>query len=272
MSGPGVRAVLFDMDGTLYQDFDFHRDYLRYLLEGTPHQHLTKQLIALTDDILSREKLPMDRFYRTGLAPDASSAEALAGWMATRLVDEMPFERCYRQGLGELQFLGDPWEVPTFLAGALGVLEEKGEYAFQRVRREMLGKTILPNKPLLDLLQRLRERYVTVLLSNSPQQSAADFIDHLGFTGAFTFNLYDAQKPYRLFENLRRCPALEGIPTEQLLSVGDHAFNEIVNVHLAGGKTLWMDPYSAAPQVPCTARVRDLPALMAWLEENLLDG
>ena len=111
-----------------------------------------------------------------------------------------------------------------------------------------------------------------MLLSNSPQQSAADFIHRLGFTGAFTFNLYDAQKPYHLFENLRRCPALEGIPTEQLLSVGDHAFNEIVNVHLAGGKTLWMNPYSSDPRVPCTASVKDLPALMAWLEQNLLDG
>ena len=31
----GITTILFDMDGTLYQDFKFHRQYLKYCLENT---------------------------------------------------------------------------------------------------------------------------------------------------------------------------------------------------------------------------------------------
>lgn len=266
----GVSTVLFDMDGTLYQDFAFHRDYLRYLLQDTEYAACAEDFIRAADEILTKGAAPMNRFYRMRPASEVRTGEALLEWINGCLVEEMPFARCYQEGLNGLHYLGDPWEVATFIAAVLGTLSQNGEKAFLRVREEMQSKTLVPNKPLLELLEQLKGRYTTVLLSNSPQESAAGFIDKLGFTGAFSYVLYDAHKPYRLFENLRRHPALADIRTEELLSVGDHAFNEIVNVHLAGGKTVWMNPYGEAPQVPCTCRVKSIPDLMSLLRHELL--
>ena len=265
-----IRVILFDMDGTLYQDHTFHRDYLRYLLAGTEHAGFADQAIRLADEIMDHGVVPMDRFYRVRPISQVENWQQLAEYLRGRMIDEMPFETCYRDGLGGLQFLADPWEVATMIAAALGTLEQNGEEAFLRVRKEMEDHALTPDPELRELLEALKERYITVLLSNSPEQSAANFIDRLGFTGAFSFVLYDACKPYRLFENLRRHPGLEDMPGRAVLSVGDHAFNEIVNVHLAGGETIWMDPYGSHPQIPCTFRVKDIPQLMALLRSELL--
>lgn len=266
----GVQVILFDMDGTLYQDFTFHRDYLRYLLQGTAWERYTGEVTALADGILSGGVLPMNRFYRVRPAEGLEGPAALPAHLRAGLAEELPFARCYREGLGELQFLGDPWEVATYIAAALGVLEQNGEAAFLRVRGEMEAAALHLDPALRDLLAAMRERYVTVLLSNSPEESAAGFIDRLGLTGAFTHVRYSARKPMGLFENLERCPGLAGMEREHLLSVGDHAFNEIVNVHLAGGKTVWMNPYAPAPWVPCTCSVGSLGELMALLQGELL--
>ena len=265
-----IRVILFDMDGTLYQDHTFHRDYLRYLLAGTQYEGFTSQAIRLADEIMDHGVVPMDRFYRVQPISQVENWQQLAEHLRGCMIGEMPFEACYRDGLGGLQFLADPWEVATMIAASLGTLAQNGEDAFLRVRKEMEDHALAPDPELRELLEALKERYITVLLSNSPEQSAANFIDRLGFTGAFSFVLYDACKPYRLFENLHRHPGLEDMPDQAVLSVGDHAFNEIVNVHLAGGKTIWMDPYGAKASIPCTFRVKDIPQLMALMRGQLL--
>lgn len=265
-----VQVILFDMDGTLYQDHDFHRDYLRYLLKGTVHEEFAEEAVRLADEIMDHGVVPMNRFYRVHPVGHVDGWQELAAHLRGCMIEEMPFEGCYQNGLGGLQFLADPWEVATMIAAALGALDQNGEEAFLRVRQEMEEKALAPNRELRELLAELKERYTTVLLSNSPQESAANFIERLGFTGYFTYHLYDACKPYKLFENLHRHPGLEQVSDKTVLSVGDHAFNEIVNVNLAGGQTIWMNPYGEARQIPCTFQVKDIPQLMKLLRSQLL--
>lgn len=265
-----VRVILFDMDGTLYQDHEFHRDYLRYLLAGTEYESFTAQAVQLADEIMAHGVVPMNRFYRICPVSSVATWRELAHYLRADMISGMPFEACYHNGLGELQFLADPWEVATMIAAALGALEKNGEQAFLRVRQEMEVKSLAPNQELMELLGKLKKHYTTVLLSNSPKESAASFVDRLGFTGAFTYCIYDAHKPYGLFENIHKQPGLEQVPNEAILSVGDHSFNEIVNVHLAGGKTIWMNPYGDAPQIPCTLRVKNIPQLIELLHSQLL--
>lgn len=263
-----IKTILFDMDGTLYQDFHFHRDYLRYSLENTPYEARLPEALELVERTLGGNGLAMNRFY---CLPKQVPAEgALEQTLRDAMQTEMPFARCYEEGMGELAYLGDPWEVVTLIAAAYGVLEQNGEWAFLRVREEM-QQSIHADPALLSLLLRLKERYHTILLSNSPEQSASDFIEKLGFKDAFCEKIYNAHKPYGLLKTVY-CfhPELREHP-EQMLSVGDHALNEIENILLAGGKTLWMNPYGEAPQVDTTWSVRSIAELIAFFEENFLN-
>lgn len=263
-----IKTILFDMDGTLYQDFHFHRDYLRYSLEGTEYESRLPEALELAERTLCGKGLVMNRFYH--LPDKVPAAGELEDQLRSAMCTEMPFAQCYETGLGELAYLGDPWEVVTLIAAAYGVLEQNGEKAFLRVREQMHRQSICADPELLAVLLKLKERYHTILLSNSPQQSASDFIEKLGFQDAFCEKIYDAHKPYGLLQTvyhfhpeLRECP-------EQMLSVGDHAFNEIENILLAGGKTLWMNPYADAPQVKTTWSVCSIAELILFLKENFL--
>ena len=33
-----IKTVVFDLDGTIYQNNRFHPDYIHFLLEGTPYE------------------------------------------------------------------------------------------------------------------------------------------------------------------------------------------------------------------------------------------
>ena len=266
-----VKVILFDMDGTLYQDPDFHRPYLRYLLQDTPHASFAEESIRLADEIILHDAVPMNRFYRVRRREEGFSGwEEMAQWMCDSQIPEMPFEDCYRNGIGQLCYLGDLWEVAIFIANILGTLPQNGQKAFLRVREEMEQTTLRPAPELYALLDRLKQRYTTVLLSNSPEGTASAFIARLGFDRSFTHHFYGAQKPYHLFENLRRHEGMEAVRPEKILSIGDHAYNEIAPVRLQGGQTVWINPYADAPQIEASACVRDIPALIETLERALL--
>ena len=42
-----VNTVIFDLDGTVYQDTTFHRDYIRFLVADAPFAQWQDDLISL---------------------------------------------------------------------------------------------------------------------------------------------------------------------------------------------------------------------------------
>lgn len=50
-----IKVVIFDMDGTLYQEDTFMERYIRYLLEGTEHEADTEAAISMGKAIRSGE-------------------------------------------------------------------------------------------------------------------------------------------------------------------------------------------------------------------------
>ncbi|MDR2259229.1 MAG: hypothetical protein LBE14_08800, partial [Treponema sp.] len=233
----GVKTILFDLDGTVYQNNCFHRSYLSLLVRDTPYAPWEHLLIALADAILAGKFIPMNQFYRAGIKPVNSMDDAAASLQAGALKD-LTFREAYKSPLPDVHYLGDAWAVVSLLAQTLHISREAQDTAFQEVRRRMLHE-IVPDAGLIEAITALKDRYVTILLSNSPQNTAEAFIRRLGLQGAFSYIGYGSGKPYGLLSCLERfVPDVLDRP-RALLSIGDHVFNEIENVRLLGGRTLW---------------------------------
>ena len=58
-----IQTIVFDLDGTIYQNTVFHRDYLRFLVEGTGKADWADSLIAFADAVFRGERLVMNAFY-----------------------------------------------------------------------------------------------------------------------------------------------------------------------------------------------------------------
>ena len=41
-----IDTIIFDLDGTIYQNTEFHRDYLRFLVDGTGLEAWADSLIT----------------------------------------------------------------------------------------------------------------------------------------------------------------------------------------------------------------------------------
>lgn len=58
-----IDTIIFDLDGTIYQNTEFHRDYLRFLVDGTGLEAWADSLIAFADAVFAGERLVMNAFY-----------------------------------------------------------------------------------------------------------------------------------------------------------------------------------------------------------------
>ncbi len=87
------RIVIFDLDGTIYQNSVFHRGYLRTLVAGTWAEPLEADLVRLAEAIFAGRELDMNRFYRRGRAEAATVPElpwALLKRVTDRVLSEVP--------------------------------------------------------------------------------------------------------------------------------------------------------------------------------------
>ena len=61
------RIVIFDLDGTIYQNSVFHRGYLRTLVAGTWAEPLEADLVRLAEAIFAGRELDINRFTAVGV-------------------------------------------------------------------------------------------------------------------------------------------------------------------------------------------------------------
>lgn len=259
----GIKTILFDLDGTVYQNNYFHRNYISLLVKDSPYASWEQPLIALADDILSGKIIPMNQFYRAGARPVSSVDDVAASLQAGALKD-LSFQEAYKGPLPDIYYLGDAWAVLSLLAQTLRLSRETQDRTFLEVRRQMLDG-IVPNTGLIEALNALKDRYVTVLLSNSPQDTAGAFIRRLGLRDAFTRIGYGGGKPYGLLRCLEQFAPDALANPRTLLSIGDHVFNEIENVRLLGGRTLWICFYRHINYADCDLRLYTVEELRDFL-------
>lgn len=258
-----IETVVFDLDGTVYQNTVFHRDYLHFLVEGTGYEGWEEQLVQLTEEVYAGRRLQMNCFYRL---------ERLACETPQALFDAL--EQClcpplsYRQALETPQvlYLGDAWAVVILIGEALGLLMgRRGEEVFQRTRRKMELDGIEGCPALAEEIRRLSERCCVVLLSNSYRHTVEEFLKQLGMDRIFPVLCCSANKPADMITTLMRTVPGAVLRPQSVISIGDNAFNDLMPIAELGGKTVWLNPYPGIRRAKCDTELRTLPELCTYL-------
>lgn len=258
-----IQTVIFDLDGTVYQNMTFHHSYLWALTTGTWAEAWQPKLAALTEEILSGRRLEMNRFYLRGRV-QADTPEALVQALSQRMCPDMTYEEAVQRS--DVTYLGDAWALLAFLGDGLGLLDgTRADEVYRQTRVEMEREGMEGNTRLRDALIALQKRRRVILLSNSYRETVLEFLRQLGFEDAFREICPSARKPYGMIDSLRAlAPELLEQP-ERLLSIGDHAFNDLMPVSAIGGKTLWMNPYSGIHEPQCDWSLHTLDELADFL-------
>lgn len=259
-----IKTVVFDLDGTIYQNTVFHRDYLRFLVAGTDKAFWAEELIGYAEAVFSGKHLEMNAFYANERIEAPSPAAFFRALEAERLPD-FSYEEALARG-GYI-YTGDAWAVVTLLGKTLGLLEgERNEEIYRRTREKMSADGMEGNARLGEAIRSLAGRFQIILMSNSYESTALAFLEQLGFSHVFEKTAFSANKPAGMLEALRAFDAAALETPQSVLSIGDHALNDLMPMQRLGCRTLWVNPFENIRRPACDDSVRTLEELSAYLE------
>lgn len=259
-----VKTILFDLDGTVYQNTTFHNDYLKFLVEGTKYESWEKPLVKFADDIFSGKKLSMNQFYKVDLI-SPSTPEELFLALEKRICPKMTYQKAIEKS--NVMFLGDAWAVVTVIGKTLGLLEnDRGEIIYRRTRGKMEQDGMKGNPRLKKAIVNLSQRHDIILMSNSYKDTVIEFLHQLDFDNIFQYICSSANKPFEIIENLNKIdPEILKAP-ENIIAIGDNAYNDLMPIQQKGGYTVWLNPFVNITRPVCDDELATLDDLAVFLD------
>jgi FMN phosphatase YigB (HAD superfamily) len=271
-----IQVVIFDLDGTLYQDLTFYKRYIHYMLAGTELENQTESLIDETERILQdRHHCKLGEFYdpknqlwiRHAFGKFSSAYDWLGQALNTDVFGSLYLARM--EATEEHLYAGDAWSVTGIVANRQGIHEPKRQEAFRRVRGDMVSEEhgISVHSGVIEAIRNLAGIRKRVLITNTHEASGKELVSYLGLGNVFDEIVYGGNKPWGLASYVRDLSEKEGYAPYQLLSIGDHAWNDLYPVKKAGGRTLWISPYNSHDGTEWDLRLKSLDDLAEFLKK-----
>lgn len=260
-----IKVIIFDLDGTLYQDYTFLGRYIRHMLDDQLTDWELQQYVDEAYAILEgKHPVKLGYFYHRKnekvYAHEILEPTACFFWDGK----EHDLEGDVPDGLF---YIGDPWCIAAIFAEKHCISQEIRMLAFEKVRKEMLCHPYEINRyhPLFETINDLAvER--KIFMTNTPNPSGQEFVKHLNLGHLFDEYIYDAKKPEGIQQVIEELLAEDYQPHE-ILSVGDNPFNDLHPVKKARGKTCLISQYPHADTAQWDASVKTIEELADFLRK-----
>ena len=261
-----VKAIIFDMDGTLYQDYTFLGRYINYLLEDIlPDQEIKRNIDEAYSILEGNHPIRLGHFIDKQnfnvYAHDEFTPTTSFYWNGKEKVNQ-------NATIGSFFFLGDPWGIANIYAEQYGVSDEVRTKAFEAVRTEMLQKPteIVRHSPLFDYIAELNVEK-KILMTNTPGVTGPAFVKHLQMDTLFDEVVFDAKKPVGMKMAVRKL-LKEGYEPHEILSIGDNPYNDLFPVKTLGCKTCLISQYEHYGSNEWDFTVKTIEELAAFLSKK----
>ena len=251
-----IKIIIFDMDGTLYQEDKFLERYIRHLLAGTEYEGETEAAISAGRDILTgKHPFQFGHFYhkQDDLALVRNEDGFVQGytWEGTAIEERALAYGALSSQAHHLIQIGDPWGIAAVVSHKYKLPEEKLQSAFKQVRKEML---LAPyqfelHSGLFEAIEELTATHQIILMTNTFLESGIDFLNYMKIRHLFEEVYCGAEKPLGM-DNYISTLLAQGYQAREILSIGDNPWNDLHPVKRRGGRTCFISPYpSSDPEI-----------------------
>lgn len=248
-----VRVILFDLDGTLYDDTHHFDRYAELIGEGLPEE-LRAPFMAEYKAVTRGEHpaLRIGTFYDVKhdlvLKVKEGRVELAMHWdgsVAPPLVVRQLYPGPVVPDHETIYNVGDLWWVPSSISRHYGGSPEHGQASFLRIREEMMAPefTINPIEALAETVEALKGKVLRVLATNSPQPDSEAILSKVGLLPHLDKLFFSSRKPAGLTPIIEGLLREEGLAPDQLLSIGDNLTNELLPAKVLGCQTVFIDPH-----------------------------
>jgi FMN phosphatase YigB (HAD superfamily) len=246
--------IIFDLDGTLYEDTD-HFDYYASLLQ--------KRLPAGQQGAFSEEYRKMkdgSHIVAIGKAYDVNrdcaitvdamtdKATAVHDWEG-REWDQSEVKRNYGDRLHfdfeNMIAIGDGWWLPFVTSRHFGLTSQETYICYNTTKEYMVTDDFQLTKTpgLKEGLHSLKQTKPLVLMTNSEKDDVERLLKELDLEWIFDRIVPSALKPSSTKKHLQALMAYYQVPPEKTLSIGDNFINEIAPALLLGMNALYIQPH-----------------------------
>jgi len=271
-----IKVLIFDLDGTLYEDthhFDFYAEKLceklhphnqeafkvdyEAILNGKHPLKMGMSYDAMKDVILKHHDGKVTEVYQWN--GEKVPEHQLAEW------NNHPLQHDYYS----LLHIGDLWWVPAAVARHYGIAKELAEQSFLETREYMMTPAFIMAKSngFKEILEKLSLHKKLVLLTNSPQKDSEVILSKLGFSHFFANKIFNGEKPIQTKRHIRQVQEKYAVDYENILCIGDNAINDILPAQELGCKTLLIDPHNISESSDADVIVSNLSEMLGVLKE-----
>ncbi|MFZ3591472.1 HAD family hydrolase [Bacillus sp. DJP31] len=245
-----AKLVIFDLDGTLYEDtdhFDYYADLLKQELSNEEEQSRFQadyEAMKTGDHIVKIGKAyDVERDYVLTLDPMTLQVTEVHNWEG-QFIHQSETADLYQE---PIQFnyenmiaIGDGWWLPLVTAVHYGV---KDTYpCYDRTKEYMVTEKFeLTKTPgLKQMLLELKESKQIVLCTNSDIDDVGRLLKELELDGVFEHILHSSMKPMKTAELFQGLFDQYGIAPNEAVSIGDNFINEIAPALKLGMKAVYI--------------------------------
>lgn len=231
-----LSTIVFDLDGTLYQDEVYVYVFLQELLKDTV---FAQYLEDITEEALSI----MEGYHVVKLGQFVDIENYCIRTIKPLLYREGITPQSYEDYNNfKYMYIGDGWQVCFLIAEVLGISKANVKQAFLNIRTCMVEAKyhLQINEQLPALIENIKKCGIRcILATNTVKEGAEYFLKRMKLDHSFNDIIYDAGKPKHAVETLKKI----GVDISTTLSIGDVPFNDLYPIQKQGGSTILISPY-----------------------------
>ncbi|MBB5323092.1 FMN phosphatase YigB (HAD superfamily) [Anoxybacillus tepidamans] len=263
-----MKVIVFDLDGTLYEDthhFDYYAKRIEEKLREEKRTFFRKDYEAV---LFGTHPLKIGSVYDAEedlilLLDGDGFVHSVYEWNGNKWSDDdvqTKYPERIAVDLDNMLSIGDLWWVPSALGRHYGLTNKETYAAFLETRTFMMSPhfTMERTAGLAELLTQLRQHLFLVLMTNSPRPDSEAILEKLGLSNVFHKKIFQAKKPVDTAKHLKTICLEVGVRYEEIMSIGDNWRNDIFPAKQLGCQTIYIDPHQIGTNESADVVVRNV--------------
>ncbi|WP_100398979.1 HAD family hydrolase [Bacillus sp. FJAT-44742] len=247
-----VKLVIFDLDGTLYEDthhFEFYAEELSKKLKPEKRELFWNDYQSI---LKGNHPVAVGKIYDAKrdriltVNPENNNVVKVFDWEGTELDEQSYYSGSLTYDFDHLIAIGDGWWLPVAAAKHYGVGSTYDSYCKTKDYMQTDEFTFADNPGLRETLLHLGEKKDLVLITNSQADDVERLLLTLKLHGVFPEVISSAKKPQNTSKHFQELLSRYHVKAEEAVSIGDNYLNEIAPAEQMNMQAILVDPTGKA--------------------------
>ncbi|PSL50622.1 putative hydrolase of the HAD superfamily [Salsuginibacillus halophilus] len=269
-----IKLVIFDLDGTLYEDtdhFEFYANELSKKLDPANENAFWQDYRAM---LRGEHPVAIGRVYDAVrdrilvISPDTNEVTRIFDWSGTEVDEHSMYQEAITCDFDHYIAIGDGWWPPVAAAKHYGVGSTYDAYCRTKDFMQTEDFQFDENPGLREALEALGMQKDLVLITNSQQDDVERLLHTLNIDGVFPEVIANAKKPALTEDHFSSLLERYDVRPNEAVSIGDNYLNEVAPAERFGMKGVLIDPSQNAETKENTVVVSTLRDLFAEMRNT----